>query len=362
MNKLYYVLFIILFYVFLYKTDDTIEQFINYKQCKSVPVSKRLESIFKEHGINRDDNNWDLYLPCGYNNIENELKKLNLIDKTKKVFGISGCDKIVSKLYLWKTLHSQFSDSYVNYFPKTYHFNKAGLKKLIDNHKPGMKYIAKKDIQRQNGLKIIHRLKELRNIIDDTKYLVIQELLNNPFLIDNKKINLRIYFLIVCENGTTRGYIHSNGFIYYTPKNFNYDSIDKNAHITTGYIDRNIYKKNPLSIDDLYAYLNKKGYSSETLKNNIIHLFRTIMTAIKIPICKNSNLEKGLSFQLFGCDIAPDNNLNVKLIELNKGPDLTAKDPRDDIVKKEVTYDLLEIVDIIPQQNKNNRFVRIDTH
>jgi hypothetical protein len=359
MNKLYYILFIIIFYILLYKTDDTIEKFTNYKQCSSIPVSKRLEDIFKEHGINRDNDNWDLYLPCGYTNIENELKNLPVVDKTKKIFGISGCDRIVSKLYLWKTLYHKFGNNYVYYFPRTYHFNRSGIKQLVDNHKPGMKYIAKKDVQRQTGLKIIHKLKDINSIINDNKFIVIQDLLNNPLLIDSRKINLRIYFLILCKGGITNAYIHSNGFVYYTNKNYDHNSLDKNAHITTGYIDRKIYQKNPLTIDDLYLYLDKKGHNSNNLKNNIVHLFKTIIDAIKIPICKNSNIAKGVSFQLFGCDIAPDNNLNVKLIEINKGPDLTAKDPRDDEVKKEVTYDLLEIVKVISTQNKKNRFIKI---
>lgn len=360
MTMLYFILFVILLYLFLYRTDDTIETFMNYKQCRSIPISKRLEEIFREHGINRDNKNWDLYLPCGYTNIENELKNLPVVDNTKKIFGISGCDQIVSKLYLWKTLYHKFGNDYINYFPKTYRFNNEGIKSLFANHKPDMKYIAKKDVQRQTGLKIIHNVNEIRNIRDDKQYLVVQELLNNPFLIDKRKINLRVYLLVTCKDNKTRAYIHSNGFIYYTPVSFDYVSRDKNAHITTGYIDRSVYKNNPLTIDDLYKYLDKKGYNSSTMIQNLGHLFETVMAAVKIPICKNKNLSNGLSFQLFGCDVAPDNNLNLKLIEINKGPDLSAKDLRDDMVKREITYDLLEIVNVIPKQNKTNRFIRLN--
>ena len=362
MYLIYYLLSIILLmiaYILYNKNVSNKEEFLNYIQCERVPVSKRLDSIFENNNIKKDAKNWDLYLPCGYTYVESELDNIEKLKKNQKIFAIDGCDKIVSKYHLWKTLTNKLGDSYTNYFPKTYSFTKGDIKNLIANHTSGMKYIAKKDVQRQTGLTIIHKIKDLVGIMNDRKYLVIQELLNNPFLIDGRKINIRVYFLIVCNNGKVDGYVHDNGFIYYTADRFNYDSLSDKPHITTGYIDRSVYKKNPLTTDDLYVYLNKKGYKSETLKNNTINLFRIIMNALKIPICNSNKLKNGLAFQLFGCDVAPDNNLNVKLIELNKGPDLTAKDKRDDEVKREVTNDLLEIVDIIPKQNKENRFIKL---
>ena len=110
--------------------------------------------------------------------------------------------------------------------------------------------------------------------------------------------------------------------MYYTPKYFNYKSKDKDSHITTGYIDRKVYSKNPLTLYDFYKYLDKNGYNSKLLKDNIKNLFYNIMNALKEPICNNKNLKNTVRFQIFGADVAPDNLLNVKLIEINKGPDL----------------------------------------
>ena len=352
------IIFMIIYRIYSNR-DEKIEDFLNFTQCNKLPVSKRLGNIFEKNDIKRDEKNWDIYLPCGYTYVESELKDIPVLNDKQKIFAIDGCDKIVSKYHLWKTLNNKFGDRYIDFFPKTYPFTRKGLKELMDNHNNGMKYIAKKDVQRQTGLTIIHNIKDLSKIINDRKYLVIQELLNNPFLIDERKINIRIYYLLVCNNGIVDGYVHSNGFMYYTADKFDYNSNSDKPHITTGYIDRSVYKKNPLTIDDFYKYLDKNGYNSKTLKKNIVNLFKTIMEAIKIPICKNNNIKKGVAFQLFGCDVAPDNNLNVKLIELNKGPDLTSKDERDNNVKLEVTNDLLEIVDIIPKQDKDNRFIKL---
>ena len=53
------------------------------------------------------------------------------------------------------------------------------------------------------------------------------------------------------------------------------------------------------------------------------------MNAISNSICSNEYLKNTKRFQLFGADVAPDENLHVKLMEFNKGPDMGAKDIRD---------------------------------
>ena len=86
-----------------------------------------------------------------------------------------------------------------------------------------------------------------------------------------------------------------------------------------------MYEKNPLTLKDFYRYLNNKGYKSNELIKNIVDLFKNIMKAVNIPTCNRRDLKDNVRFQLFGADIAPDNNLGVKLIEINKGPDSRSK-------------------------------------
>ena len=351
------LIFLLAFLILMNLNKETNEGFINYSKCNKYPLGKRLIEVIGKDNLFKDKN-WELFLPCGYTNVEKELKGLPTINSNQKIFAVEGCDKIASKYWLWKVLENKYGASYTNYFPKTYKSDKQGIMKLVRNHRNGLKYIAKKDLQRQTGLTIINRLTDLKNIISDKKNLVIQELLNNPFLIEKRKINLRVYLLITCKNNVTKGFIHNNGFMYYTPKYFKYSSNHRDAHITTGYIDREIYKRNPLTLEDFYKYLDKRGYSSKLLKQNLKNLFSSIMNAVKIPLCKNSNLKKGLRFQIFGTDIAPDNMLNVKLIEINKGPDLGSKDKRDNMVKQKVVKDIFDLVGLVRHSEKNN-FVRV---
>ena len=67
------------------------------------------------------------------------------------------------------------------------------------------------------------------------------------------------------------------------------------------------------------------------------------MKALSKKICSNRNLDKHFKFQVFGADIAPDEDLKVTLMEINKGPDLGFKDGRDGDLKKSMVQDLFKI-------------------
>jgi glutathione synthase/RimK-type ligase-like ATP-grasp enzyme len=47
----------------------------------------------------------------------------------------------------------------------------------------------------------------------------------------------------------------------------------------------------------------------------------------------------GVGFQLYGVDVAIDDKLKPMIMEVNKGPDLTAKDGRDKDLKVNLSKD-----------------------
>ena len=301
--------------------------------------------------------NWDLYIPCSYTKVERELIELNLL-KNKAVFGISGTDLIASKNILYDILKSDYGDDVIKYYPKSYIPKRKSdivlFKKEYDSNKF---YIAKENLQQQKGIKLSNNYNELINYMEYGGIDILQELLEDPLIVGGRKINMRGYFLIICRDNNKYGYIFDDGFIYYTRKEYNRNILHFDHHITTGYIDREVYEKNPLTHKDLYKQL---GSSSIKLKNNLIFLMKKIFNSIKSRVCTKLNLEKGISFQLFGCDIAPDNNLNCKLIEINKGPDMGFKDGRDGDLKKSVMmsiFNLINLNDDMRNKEYDNRFI-----
>ena len=350
-----FILVIAEFFMFCKK-----ENFLNYKQCNNdklhITLNQRIKRALNDD-YKLDNKNWDIYMPCGYTYVEDEIKKIKFNNEEQSVFAIDGCDKLASKISLAKLLKKRYGDSYYNYIPRSYGNNKGDLTELLNNHREGLKYIAKKDIQQQKGLTIINDYKNVKDILKDKSIIVIQELLNNPFTINQHKINLRVYLLITCTNGIINAFIHKNGFMYYTPKKFDYLSTDNDSHITTGYIDRKIYENNPLTLEDFYKYLDLNGYKSKILINNIKNLYEKIISAVNPSICNRHMDKKNTLFQLFGTDVAPDNNLNVKLIEINKGPDMGGKDKRDNGVKDKVIKDTFQILK--KNVDKDNQFIEI---
>jgi tubulin polyglutamylase TTLL9 len=294
-----------------------------------------------------------------------------------KIFIIHNGDQIVAKDYLWKNLIDYYGLKYcLNIMPMTYLLNNNNdLTKLENDFNKNNIYILKKNIQRQEGLKISNNLSEIIN--NKNEYVIVQELLQDPYLINGRKINLRVYVLVVCYKNNYTVYVYNDGFMYYTKELFKAKSLDFNSNITTGYIARWIYDVNPLTHTDFKKYLDNSNRllisSEKNLKNNNVilstHVFNNIyklITDVFTAFYKkignssiNDKLYNVTSFQLFGVDVAIDTNLNAKIIEVNKGPDLNSKDERDGKLKIQLIKDMFNIINILPNNNNNNKFIKI---
>jgi len=289
------------------------------------------------------------FIPCTYDSCEVDSKKFEHTDRN--IFLIDGCDILASKVALWNTIKEYYGDNATNYMPKTFilsydknfveHFNNNKLKRH------DQMYVLKNYEQRQQGIKLSRDLDEIEDAYSKGWFLV-QDYIYDPYIIDKRKINFRYYLLIVRNKNSNKidAYLHTDGFLYYTPEYYDENDMTFNKHITTGYIDRAVYEKNPLTLQDFRDHLNKiqPGLSNKW-DYSAINLMSKIVEALSTKICKNNKLIDTLRFQLFGCDLAPDSNLGCKLMEINKGPDMGAKDTRDTQVKAKVQDDIFSIIE-----------------
>ena len=352
-------------------------------------MSKTFSEFLNKNNIKytNDYKKADIIFPCGYNDINSEINSLpNIYNKnkdTKNVFIIDGADEITAKNNLWSNILNYHGfEKAKKISPNTYLFNNTDLNRLNKEHENNKIYIVKKNIQRQEGIMITDNLNKINNNKNEG-YVVIQELLQNPYLVNRLKINLRVYVLVMCYLDTTNIYMYDDGFMYYTKKPFLYNSIDKDVNITTGYVDRNVYIENPLTHTDFKKYLdledgenyytnNKRKLNhienkirdkniliSEFVFNNIMELIKNVFISYKGNICKTtSQIYKNKSYQIFGADVAINENLEAQIIEINKGPDLDSKDERDGKIKLKLTNDIFEIIGL-KQISKNNGFIEI---
>lgn len=367
-DKLFVISFlIIILVVILYinkgKENNTMEDMINIEYLKTkwsrnncnYYMNKTYLDELDKHNIKRDDVNWNLYFPCSYDNPNKEINNMP-IRKGAKYFIIDNIDYLIAKDLLWKNLVKHYGlEKTCSIMPKSYILNDdQDLERFKCDYTPTKFYILKKNVQRQKGLKISNNKNEILN--EKKEFAIIQELLQNPYLIDGHKINLRIYVLVVCQNNELNVYVHKDGFIYYTPLKFKKKSLENGTNITTGYIDRKIYEKNPLTHDDLRNYfddptrklsdieknIRNQGFKiSHVCFNRINTLIRDIFVAFIGKIGISKKFSNNVMFQLFGADVAIDEDLNALVMEINKGPDLGAKDKRDSELKHKVVRDIL---------------------
>ena len=364
----YILILIIVFLVYTALFEKNIrEDFADfYSDCHLTSLLEKVADKFK---MKNNDTDWEYYFPCEYNTCEDKVKEFEKHPEAKKLFIIDGADWPASKIHLWKLLRIYYGEEAQKLMPKTYLLDDEkdlkDIKKHFDENsakRPGHMYILKNYAQRQEGLKLVNTYEDIMSGYKNGFYLV-QDYLYNPYLISKHKINFRYYTLIVCRGGKVEGYIHLDGFVYYTPLHYDENDMVFDKHVTTGYIDRKIYDKNPLTLDDFRKHLEKeKKGSSVQWDNNVNKLMHDIIDAVSIKVCKNEKLKKHTLFQLFGSDVAPSLDLTASLMEINKGPDLDAKDERDKLVKIRVQEDIFKIVE---QKNieghdwKDNRFIKV---
>ena len=371
-----FIMFIILILLinYLFNIKNKKENFVatwndenknmTYYRCPEKDLGTITKKIFQQNNINNSLNqDWTVYVPCGYNNVEEELKTILIRqDPNKKyIFGINGCDSIVSKNKIWESLVICFGRDFArSLMPESYVLdNRDDMmefeKQFNDNN--SVIYILKKNVQRKEGLKLTTDFFEINNAKAEN-YKVVQKYITDLYLINGYKVNLRIYLLVVHKNNNIKFYISKNGKCIYTNKKYNDNNFDFESNITSYNLDMSVYKDNPRNFDELRNYISKKSGADKAalLFKNIDILFKNMAQCLKKSIFQSANIEGSTSFQLFGADVIFTNNFHPYLLELNKGPDMTSRDEKDEIMKTLVQNDMFKMVGIVPNDNLGNSF------
>jgi hypothetical protein len=381
------LLLLILFYIIysLYQKYIQNEHFDNsaaskrvssYYKCEEKPISPILEDIFKKYGISKsakNDNknasykkngmNWELYIPCGYNYVEQELPtvQMSLSPSQLYIFGINGCDKMVSKNNIWSTIKKYYGfDAASKIMPSSYVLeDKDDMQLFKRDYVKDKIYILKKNVQRKEGLKLTKDYNFITKEAVNEEYKVVQNYIRDLYLINGRKVNLRVYLLVVLDGDQKLFYISDLGKCIYTNKKYNDNDFDFESNITSYHLDMSVYKENPRTFDDLRAYINKKEDNENAgslffVKMN--EILQKMCTALSNDFFQSDNIRErsAISFQLFGVDVIMDKDLNPYLLEVNKGPDMSARDDEDKKMKTIVQTHMFEKVGVIQDDAIHN--------
>lgn len=339
--------------------DITVFQFnsdfsnINNTDSPSSPIIEIIER--NKFIIDQQFKNANLILFTDYSFIDQNIGSVPFNSRNNYyIYGINGSDEMASKSALAKYMRDANYDKYI---PQSFVIDDYNdMRELNKQHKDGNIYMVKKNLQRQEGNLITTDINFILEKANDENYVVCQELLQNPYIVNSRKINIRVYLLITIHNNKVHFYIYNNGFMYYTPEYFEKGSVDKDKNITTGYIDRQVYVDNPLTTQDFYQHIG--NHDASIIQNNIIKMFKALKdTYSDVLIKKNKNIP-GYKFNIYGTDVAPNDQLETILIEINKGPDFTFRDARDQAVKETIMIDCFTLAGLTTDGNINN-FIEI---
>ena len=338
--------FIILFILFRPNNLNNTWYQCTDEYSKYYGTNKMLKEELMRNNITQEKgNNWSIYLPCL--GINAELDQLSVVNPQQKIFMIYNNKLISSKRNLWLLLKQHYGlDIAQKIMPKTYVLPED-IERLKEGYRSGKHYIMKKELQRQMGLEITDNLQRLVNSVKDD-YQVIQEMEKNPLLFKGHTINLRVYLLMVCQHGKITGYVYNDGIVSYSGNKYN-GSMDFDRCVASFYKSQKFYdQKWPITLQELWMRLGPEKKTQIMVKIN--RLLRSVLYASQGRIGKHA---KNMSIQLFGADFFVDNDLGVKLLEINKGPGMSPYCGRDRRMRKRLQKDILRVVGIINQSCDN---------
>lgn len=248
-----------------------------------------------EIGLYFNEKKHKLYL-TNKSNIFHFLKK-EMPDIYKK-YMVYHTDIDLDNLNKYKDL---FKDKKKYILRPTWEFARRGIQIFnnFDNFKKYMIYISKKNTHRKN--------------IELDKY-VLSEFIENQLLFKRRYFNFRVFFIVSYVNNIYRAYT-IQPFIIHPAEKEKTDPIES------------IDSKSNISSSELTNYMIELEEEIGKAKTVIlINQMKDVMKNLFILIKKHKifeNYENNKNtYEIFGIDFVSDENLNIKLIELNHKPGL----------------------------------------
>lgn len=265
---------------FIYKKKQWIKNKYTFKSTNSLLKEILSNNSFFSKISDNPDFEWNIHT-------KND-------DKLLQHYKMSNVAIIDNKYSISKLL---ISNNLINLIPKTY-LNINELSNFNDNNY-FLKYAG------NNGGKnvfIYNNKIELDNhILTDNRKYIIQEEVQNMYLLNGHKFVLRNWLVLINNNF----YLSKDGCCIIHEKEYSKNNLDRKVHI-----EHDISKIKYENFISLPTYNNL----FKNVLNNITHISKVIKNNINL---------KTNCYQVFGLDYIFDNNFNSYLIEINSWPNMS---------------------------------------
>uniref|UniRef100_A0A3B4YWY8 Tubulin--tyrosine ligase-like protein 9 n=1 Tax=Seriola lalandi dorsalis TaxID=1841481 RepID=A0A3B4YWY8_SERLL len=177
---------------------------------------------------------------------------------------------------------------------------------------------------------------------------VAQRYIENPYLINGRKFDLRVYVLVT-SYVPLKAWLYRDGFGRFSSTRFSLSSIDdKYMHLTNVAVQKTAPDYDPekgckWQMQQLRRYLTAKHGREmvETLFKEMDNIFVRSLQSVQKVIINDKHC-----FELYGYDILLDQNLKPWLIEVNASPSHTPSSQEDYEMKCRLLEDTLNVVDM----------------
>ena len=324
-----------------------------------------------------DAENWD---SCWYTGMPDQTV-FEKLDPSKSVNHIPGNNGLTIKDFLYNTLsasrdrlRSPQRKARMDFFPHVYSMPNEYHDWLQHAYEdPDHKWILKpKNSSRGRGIEVV---RDLADVPLDSKFMV-QDYLDNPHLINERKYVLRLYVLISSVE-PLQVYLYDEGFAKLASDPYDLDDLDNPfSHLTNPDINAlNDEAEAPVVFINLGEYkkwLREQGHDDVALFDKV----RDLVTLTSISVRErmrnrttNISAPTNGCYELMGYDCFISADLKPYLLECNLSPDLkVCSGPEDggDVeykVKNQVVTDMVSLLglNLPPEEMQNmDMFARAD--
>ena len=177
---------------------------------------------------------------------------------------------------------------------------------------------------------------------------VVSKYIDNPYLVGNKKFDIRFYVLVVSYN-PLKVWLYREAFARFSTVRYNMETIEDNiVHLTNVGI-QNLAPDYDPERDCKWSFASLRRYMTARHGNERVD---ELLCAIdELVIYSLKSVQKTIindmhCFEMYGYDIMLDVDLKPWLLEVNASPSLTASSPVDYDLKFRLLDDLLNVIDM----------------
>ncbi|CAH8441717.1 unnamed protein product [Schistosoma rodhaini] len=302
----------------------------------------------------------------------NHLKPFGFrpIREYQKINHFPGSFQLGRKDKLWinlNQLRSRFGKKSIDFVPRTFCLpgDLKSLKEFWTHHENTSKMSSNDEAlfhfrprwimkppasARGIGVKLIRGWSD----IPKQRRVIVQSYINQPYLIDGKKFDIRLY-VFVAGFSPLRAYVYREGLVRFASQKYS-TSVqqlrNRFVHLTNYSVNK--YNKteetfasnHKWKLSTLWSYLTERGADVLNLWSRIVDIiFKTLSSVVScIATMVDQNCRRRASvYELFGFDIILDADLKPWLLEVNVSPSLHTNTQLDDEVKTAVVKDMFNI-------------------